>query len=181
MKYTQIISALILSLFAFSASANIIADDDYNRTIILIDGDPYLVDLDDEGDLVDAIVPVPEYFVSEASHAVLVDRRSEDYASELANIKSRLLIFSEDSALIDQVAVDHVRDLARLYSKGYINEINIGAAHADTDQDEALAAHRISAVYHLLRDFGVQEEDITADMKNYQSDLPNLYVTMDIR
>lgn len=181
MKYTQIIIGFILASLSITISAYAFADEDMNRTIILIDGDPYLVDLDMDGDLVDAIAPVPDYFVSEESHLALVDRVSDDYESELANIKSRLLIFDEDSALMNQGAVDHVRDLARLYSKGYIDEISIEAAHEDTFKDEALAAYRIATVYQMLKDFGVKEEDIFADMKYYKSDLPNVYVRMNIQ
>jgi hypothetical protein len=78
------------------------------------------------------------------------------------------------------VAVNHIRDLARLYSKGFIETIHISAAYEDSQTDEVLAAHRIKTIYQMLKDFGVSDGSITADMKKYKSDLPNVYVRLNI-
>ena len=73
--------------------------------------------------------------------------------------------------MLNDIAVNHIRDLARLYSRGILQNINITAGHTDEFDDEALAAYRIDAIFQLLKDFGVEEGDISADMKIYKSEL----------
>lgn len=175
---TTITAALVLILnsLAFGAS-----DNDLNKTIILVNGVPFFVEMNENGNQIEKIATVPTYFTSNETHNEILDKVSSDYEDEYDNIKSRLLIFPEEQAMLDQVAVDHIRDLARLYTKGYIQSINISAAHLDNNIDEALAAHRISSVYQMLKDFGIEDEGITADMKQYRSDLPNVFVQLKIK
>ena len=173
------LTALAYSLLCVQL-ANATSYGNVNRTIILIDGDPYMVDLESNGDVIDQIAQVPEYFESKETHEEILEEINEDYENEKDNIKSRLLIFPEGMSIMDSVAVDHVRDLARIYHKGYISNVHITAAHVDDFSDEALAAQRVDVIFHMLRDFGVNEEGITADMKEYSSDLPNVYVQLKI-
>ena len=176
---SSLVTALTIVLF-FGSYLWAAPIEGINRTIILIDGTPYLVDMDEQGQEIDKIVPIPSYFISSDSHDLIVDRESREYEEELPNIKSRLLVFTEDVALLDNVMVDHIRDLARLYAKGYIESVHISAAHQTSYGDEALAAHRINVIYQMLRDFGVKNNDITADIKRYKSDLPNVYIRLNI-
>ena len=167
-------------IFTFSSTSFALENEDLKRTIILINGTPYFVEMNEEGQKIDKIVAVPTYFKTAEAHEEIVKEANLDYEEELPNMKSRLLIFQEDQATLDQTAVNHIRDLARLYAKGYIDNIKITAAHFDDHADEALAAYRVSSIYQMLKDFGVEDEGITADMKQYKSDLPNVYVQMHI-
>lgn len=167
-------------MFTFSTTTSALENEDMKRTIILVNGTPYFVEMDEEGKKIDKIVAVPTYFKSPESHDEIITKVNSDYEEELPNMKSRLLIFKEDQAILEQPAVDHIRELARLYTKGYIESINITAAHYDEDKDEALAAYRVNSIYQMFKDFGVDDEGITADMKQYKSDLPNVYVQLRI-
>ena len=166
---------------SFSITNTAIAAEDMSKTIILINGTPYFVEMDENGRQIEKIVAVPTYFRSNESHDEILEKANSDYEDELPNLKSRLLIFEEDQAILDQIAVDHIRDLARLYAKGYVQSINITAAHYDNNKDEALAAYRVNAIYQMFKDFGVDDEGIVADMKEYKSDLPNVYVQLKIK
>lgn len=180
MKNAQLILAVVTLISVLFTSAGATSLNDDNRTIILINGAPFVVNLDQKGDLVETIAWVPEYFASSESHNDIVSRIADDYEVEKNNIKSRLLIFEEDKAILDYMAVEHIRDMSRLYSKGYIQSINISAAHTNDFEDEALAANRINVIYQMLKDFGVDDNGITADMKHYKSDLPNQFIRLNI-
>ena len=135
--------------------------------------------MDSEGGVVEKFAKVADYFESDESHDLMVYRISEEYESAMAyELNARLIIFEEDNSLLDQFAVDHIREVATLFSKGFINEIEITAGHTEDFTDEAIAAHRINTIYQLFKDFGVDDESIRADMKIYQSDLPNQFVTI---
>ena len=178
-------AALILSIFFFGTGLHFNAfanpANDLNRTIILIDGIPFLVDLDVEGGVIEHLAAVPNYFKSPESHEMMVVRISGEYESALVSeMKARLIIFEEDDSILNRHAIDHIRDIATLHAKGFVNEINITAGHAEDSSDEEVTAHRINAIHQLLNDFGVEDENIQADMKIYQSDIPNQFVTISI-
>jgi hypothetical protein len=180
MKNSIVLIILALLTTAFTAHANPIENENLFRTIILINGTPFLVELNGEGKVLQRFTMVPDYFETPETHDYIVSRVSETYDDELALLaNSRLIIFQEEKALLDETAVNHIREFARLYSNGRVLNINITAGHQDDFQDEALAAHRIEAVFQLLKDFGVEEGDISADMKIYKSDLPNQFVKID--
>lgn len=187
----NLFAPILVSLIFFASAFNLNANDDRSpyalmnkyliKTIILINGTPFLVDLDEEGDVVRNYVMVADYFESLESHESMVSRMSTEYEAEMAHLQnSRLIIFPEDLALLNDTAVDNIRDVARLYSKGFLQNINITASHDDDNSDEALANYRVDAVYQLLTDFGVEEGDISADMKIYKSDVPNQFVKIDL-
>ncbi len=187
----NLFAPILVSLIFFASAFNLNANDDRSpyalmnkyliKTIILINGTPFLVDLDEEGDVVRNYVMVADYFDSLESHESIVSRMSTEYEAEMAHLQhSRLIIFPEDLALLNDTAVDNIRDVARLYSKGFLQNINITASHDDDNSDEALANYRVDAVYQLLTDFGVEEGDISADMKIYKSDVPNQFVKIDL-
>jgi len=187
----NLFAPILVSLIFFASAFNLNANDDRSpyalmnkyliKTIILFNGTPFLVDLDEEGDVVRNYVMVADYFESLESHESMVSRMSTEYEAEMAHLQnSRLIIFPEDLALLNDTAVDNIRDVARLYSKGFLQNINITASHDDDNSDEALANYRVDAVYQLLTDFGVEEGDISADMKIYKSDVPNQFVKIDL-
>jgi len=182
MKNTILITALLLLAqvnTAFSIDSHI--GDNLKKTIILINGAPFLVEVNEEGKVVYNYLPVHDYFVSNESHDNLVEKAEEKYEEELALLSnSRLIIFDETSSLLNESAVDNIRELAKLYNRGVLQNINITAGHVEKENDEITADDRINAISQLLSDFGVKEGDISADVKIYRSELPNQFVKIDL-
>jgi len=181
MKNSIILFALFSLITTTTTYATPINNDKLFKTIILINGAPFLVELDNEGNVIHNYIMVSDYFNSSESHEDLISIASNEYESEIAAMnKSRLIIFNEESSLLNDTAVDNIRDLAKLYSKGLLQNINITAGQVEENDDEGTATFRIDAITQLLQDFGVREGDISANVKIYRSELPNQFVKIDL-
>ena len=175
-----LVSALTLSANDNKSPYNV-TDEYFLTTIILINGIPFLVELDREGDVVFNYTEVSDYFDSSEPHESMVSRLSHKYDSEFAFLQnSRLIIFQENLSMLNSTAIDNIRDVARLYNQGFLQNINITASHEESRNDETLASYRVDAISQLLIDFGVRKGDISADMKIYKSDIPNQFVKIDL-
>ena len=180
-------NAILISIFALITSAlfanptNDLRDGDIKKTIILINGAAFLVDINEEGQVLNNYLLVPDYFTSNDTHENLVEKAEEEYADEVATLnRSKLIIFGEESALLDEAAVDNIRELANQYNIGSLQNINITAGHIEAKDDETTVDDRINAISQMLQDFGVEEGDISADIKIYRSELPNQFVKIDL-
>ena len=177
---------LITALLVFAQATNVFANDtkigeNLKKTIILINGAPFLVDINEEGRIIQNYLLVQDYFVSNESHENLVEKAEEEYEDEIAMLNnSRLIIFDETSALLNEAAIDNIRDLANLYNRGTLQNINITAGHVENEDDGITVDDRINAISQMLEDFGVKEGDISADVKIYRSELPNQFVKIDL-
>ncbi|MEE9373300.1 MAG: hypothetical protein V3V00_09630 [Saprospiraceae bacterium] len=182
MKNAILITVLFfLAQAGYSLSLDIHTGDELKKTIILINGAPFLVDIDHNGKVVNNYLLVHNYFTSNDSHENLVVKAESEYEEEVAFLNSsRLIIFNETSTLLNEVAVNNIRDLANLYNRGVLQNVNITAGQVSKDIDEPNTESRINAITQLLRDFGVKEGDISADIKLYRSDLPNQFVKIDL-
>lgn len=182
MKNAILLTLMLLFSQALMANDTETKDgDNLKKTIILINGAPFLVDLDENGKVVYNYLLVSDYFKSDESHENLVEKAEEDYDEEIAMLSnSRLIIFDETSALLNEAAIDNIRELANQYNRGILQNINITAGHEETEDDEIKVEDRISAISQLLLDFGVEEGDISADIKIYRSELPNQFVKVDL-
>lgn len=182
MKNAILISIILFiaqATSAFSLEAN--TNDILKKTIILINGAPFLVDIDENGKVINNYLLVQDYFISDDSHADLVVKAEEEYEEEVAILNNtRLIIFNESSSLLNEIAVDNIRELATLYNNGVLQNINITAGHVEKENDDATVEDRIGAISQLLHDFGVKEGDISADIKIYRSELPNQFVKIDL-
>lgn len=151
------------------------------KTIILINGTPFLVEMDANGTVLHNYLLVKNYFDSNDTHESLVAKASKEYDDEIEMLNnSRLVIFNEESSLLNDVAVDHIRDLADKYSRGVLQNINITAGRTTQNNDTIMATYRVDAIAQLLQDFGVAEGDISRDIKIYRSELPNQFVKIDL-
>ena len=182
MKNAILLTVILLFAQVLDASTSDNKEgNDIKRTIILINGAPFLVDIDDSGKVVYNYLLVENYFESSDSHENLVEKAEEEYNEEIAVLSnSRLIIFNEQSSLLDEMAVDNIRELANLYNRGALQNINITAGYQPNQKDELDAEDRISAISQLLLDFGVKEGDISANVKIYRSELPNQFVKIDL-
>ena len=182
MKNAIFISLILLLAQVLNASTSDLKEgNEIKKTIILINGAPFLVDIDDTGKVVYNYLLVENYFKSEETHENLIEKAEEEYNEELSMLSnSRLIIFDEQSSLLDDMAVDNIRELANKYNSGILQNINITAGYQPNERDEIEAEDRISAISQLLLDFGVKEGDISADLKIYRSELPNQFVKIDL-
>jgi len=183
MKNAILISVLTLITSTIFANTYTPTHDveDVKKTIILINGIAVLVDIDANGKVINNYLLVPDYFSSNDAHDLLVEKAEVEYEEELAILdRSKLIIFGEESAMLNEAAVDNIRTLANLYNYGSIQNVNITAGHVENADDEDTVNDRINAITQMLEDFGVKEGDISADVKIYRSELPNQFVKIDL-
>jgi len=183
MKNAILISVLTLITSTIFANTYTPTHDveDVKKTIILINGMAVLVDIDANGKVINNYLLVPDYFSSNDAHDLLVEKAEVVYEEELAILdRSKLIIFGEESAMLNEAAVDNIRTLANLYNYGSIQNVNITAGHVENADDEDTVNDRINAITQMLEDFGVKEGDISADVKIYRSELPNQFVKIDL-
>ena len=94
--------------------------------------------------------------------------------------RSRLIIFSEASTILNDSAVDNIRHISQSYQRGELQNINITAGYHQDKSDEVTTTDRIETITRLLKDFGVAEGDISANMKIFKSDIPNRFVKIEL-
>ena len=152
------------------------------KTIILINGSPFLVELDKDGKVIQNYLIVADYFESDHTHTELIKLAEEKYAvEEAANLnRSRMVIFHDESTILNDVAIDNIRHISQSYHIGDLQNINITAGYLENMEDEITTADRIKAISNLLMDFGVEEGDISANMKIFKSDIPNQFVKIEL-
>ena len=181
MKRT-IITLVTTAVFAtVSMASHTTPITDFFRTIILINGTPFLVEMDNDGNLLKNISVVSDYFETNESHENLVRKASDVYEEELARLdNSRLIIFEEENSILNNVAINNIRDLATKYNQGLLQNIRLTAGQTQSLGDESLTGYRVQAIFQMLVDFGVEATDISADFKVYKSELPNQFVKIDL-
>ena len=171
---------LIFWSFALDAQTELI------RTIVLINGLPYMVDVTEEGDILEIYQNVPEYFSSTSGHENLVQQYSKDLKPQIASItffekqeepvpsfseensqpiilgNNQYIGFSPERAILLAAAVDQIRLISESFQRGEIRNISITSYHIDTYRSRSLARNRASAIKGLLEAFGMPKSLITA-------------------
>jgi len=148
------------------------------RTIILINGDPHLVVIDDRGNLVETIQAVPYYFASDLTHEEIVaglsrqlkDENSVFYANNEDRFVSKdeidvaenveLIQFLPQKALLNREAVNRIRQIANEYRKGGIDKISLSIIQKSTNVSRLLTENRMNSVKDLMVAFGVDSTDL---------------------
>lgn len=148
-------------------------------TIILINGTPHLVNLDDEGHILEIIQTVPYYFESDLTHEEIMDgllkQKNQDQKSFYASNEDRFIApeevdiletaefirFISGKALLDRVAVNRIRQISNDYANGGVSNINLNIIYENTTISELLTDNRLASVRDLLIAFGVNEYDIS--------------------
>ena len=147
-------------------------------TIILINGEPHLVVIDDLGYLVETIQTVPYYFSSSLSHEQIVqglseqlkDEKSTFYASNEDRFVSKdeidvaenaeFIKFLPSKALLNREAVNRIRAIAQDYLDGGIDQITLSIVYDDTSISQKLTDNRVNSVRDLMIAFGISGEDV---------------------
>jgi hypothetical protein len=176
---------LLITIFTLNS---IFVDAD-KPSIILINGVAHLVILDDNGQIKETLQAVPYYFDSDLSHeeivAGLVDQMSKDTRIAFTQNATRIpkseidilenaefIRFIPGKALLDRIAVDRIRKIAKDYVDGGIEKLILDIAFKDDAVSTLLADNRLDSVKDLLVAFGVEERAIEAK-KNIRNDLVN--------
>ena len=140
-------------------------------TIILINGEPYLVELSEDAHIVSVIQPVPYYFSSELTHEEIVaDLKNQlklkklgAFANTDVNVldNAEFVEFMPDRALLDKIAVDRIRRIAEDFANGSISHIQLSILYQNTSSSQLLTDNRITSVKDMLVDFGVDGNAIS--------------------
>ena len=183
MKNSRLIFALLIILSPLFAHSNVSFNDSdqVKKTIILINGSAFLVDMNVEGKIVTNYLMIEDYFTSNDTHETLIEKASKIYDLEFGILeRSKLIIFAEGSSLLDDSAVDNIRRLSTLFVKSPSQNINITFGQSENKESNILSENRVSAIRQLLKDFGVKEGDMSTDVKIYRSELPNQFVKIEL-
>lgn len=159
-------------------------------TIILINGVPYLVELDDDTNITSVLLSVPYYFQSEMSHeeivATLRQQLSTDPKKSMTQYEDIFVLdnvefieFIPKRALLDKIAVDRIRKIAVDYCNGNLSHIALNVQYADTQKSSILSENRINSVKDLLVAFGVDDTAISSVSSLNKEDDMNPYVRIE--
>ena len=177
---TKSLSVLLLAFLSICGRAQ----DDVMKAIVLINGDAFLVDVLENGDITTIYQEVKNYFKSGESHESMMRRlvpgaRSKEgnlvfYEKEAEPVPSftkenkrkivtgnqQYIGFSPNKALLLKPAVDQIRKIAEAYTSSSIQVIDISSYHDNSYRTKALARNRAKAIKDLLVAFGVKPSAI---------------------
>lgn len=188
--------SILISLFLFIASL-FNFQDRLQTTIILINGEANLVVLDDLAYIVEVLQPVPYYFNSNLSHEDivkgLIEQRDKGDKLFYANNEDRFVSkdeidildnaefikFLSGKALLNDVAVNRIRQIANDFEDGGIEEINLSIIYKNNQVSEILTDNRLNSVRDLLIAFGVDLSSIKMQkqMRNQYDNNPFVRVS----
>ncbi len=163
------------------------------KAIVLINGDAYLVDLEEDGTIAAMYQKIENYFTTRESHGSILARLTRGERSSSGSIvfyekeiepevsfsnenklpirsgNSQYIGFSPFRALLQTEAVNQIRRIAKEYGRGKISGIHIYSYHNDTYRARALARNRSQAIKDLLSAFGVPGHIIGQEITIVQS------------
>lgn len=173
------------------------------RSIILINGEPYIADLTVNGSVVDRYQKVPDYFnsnlkdeqiiaiaekkglISEGNIELYADKLDNDDIPSLNSFRpsfddisdnKQYIAFSRNRAILNQQAVDQIRNISDAYQSGKVSKVTVNAYHFDTEASRILARNRGNAITDLLVTFGLPETNIEVNMPYGKEDDQLYYV-----
>lgn len=173
------------------------------RSIILINGEPYIADLTSNGSVLDRYQKVPEYFTSQLNDEQIIAMAekkglisegtielyaesldSEDIPSlsefrpdiESITASKQYIAFTRNRAILNQKAVDQIRAISDAYQAGNLSSVIINAYHMDTESSRILARNRGNAITDLLITFGMPQSNIEINMPYGNQDDQLYYV-----
>lgn len=181
-------SAFLIILIMFSSGLT--AQDDPIRTVVLINGVPFLADVSTEGDILHRYQQVDNYFTTKESHRSIVSRLSdspeisgdpiavfpkqeepipsftEENKAPILSGEAQYIGFSPDKAILTKSAVDQIRKIADQYQAGQIGDILIISYHLDNYRARSLARNRARGIKELLSAFGTPREKVDFEIRD---------------
>lgn len=176
---------LALLVFAFHLYAQ-----NPTKAIVLINGQPFVVELMSDGTILKKYQGVPKYFSMAATDEAIIDQLSKqgliedsDFSvfrdtdsvpefgegpAEIDGIDvlrdQQFISFSLQRAILNRDAVDQVRTIANAYQEGRFSRVFINAYHTDTERSRRLATNRANAIADLMETFGVKPSAINVNL-----------------
>lgn len=167
-------------LLAALISTSIMANEKPITTVILIQGEPHLVDLAQDGDIVVSYGKVPSYFTSMAQHDDIVERSVAKYKEYEKNISRyiRFIAFDQSDYVLDETMVDYIRAMAVQLEDDKESTATITVAYNNQTRD--LSANRAKSIMNLLEEFGIDSDRIAIAKKKYLGSEPNQFMKLEI-
>lgn len=164
MKKVIIVLVSMFSMFALNANVDYNSANDLEPNIVLLDGIPVFVELNENGTIVNQYVEVTDYFDSVRSHAEQVEMYSDIFKDDLQQrLDAPIRNIDNSRAFLTRNAVHSLKVLAYQYEKDNIDKIKVAALKASDETD--LTETRLESIEELLTDFGVEEDDILMDVR----------------
>jgi len=160
------------------------------RTVVLINGVPYMADVSSNGDILQRYQKIDDYFTAPESHTSIVSRLSktsevtgpsivlfekqeeptpsytEENKAPILEGTSQYLGFSPQKAILTKTAVDQIRKIAEEYQAGLIGKIEILSYHHDNYRSRAIARNRARGIKELLVAFGTPYPNVDFDIRD---------------
>ncbi len=172
-----------LTVLALVFTISMIWSQEPFKAIVLINGDPFIVDLAGNGSILVRYQRVPDYFSSTTSDLAIIDQYSRqgliaeqglDFYREQIDSPSaattevmtgeQYIEFSQNRAVLNREAVDQVRAISDAFQEGRFRTVTIVSYHHDTLGSRTLAQNRSKAIADLLNTFGVPLENIIIEL-----------------
>ena len=174
MRILQVLAALCLVLLLSTPAYSL--DPNPAPTIVILDGEAILAEVDEEGAVIKKYIAYPDYFVSNKSHEEKVEEARAHYAflkkHQIDQI--RFIAFGTEILDLDEVAVANLKDISRHYMESYANEVKITAA---TREDNAKAINEaLNMIKFTLQTFGVPDQDIVIVYKQDVGEEPTQFI-----
>lgn len=171
-KSPQVLFFVLISFFittAFTLTDN-------TTTIVVIDGKALLVDLNEQGEIVNTYMEFPEYFKSNKDHSEKVKDARATYTrlTEEQMDQIRFIALADEGWELDEFMVTNLSDLAEHYHQTYANQIEITAARNRYNKN--ILTSNINRIKELLISFDVAPNDIAIDYKIDLGDEPTRFI-----
>ena len=174
-----------LLLFAFHLHAQ-----NPSKAIVLINGQPFVVELMSDGSIFKKYQGVPKYFSMTSTDEAIIDQLSKQGLIEDSDFSvlrdteetpqfgagpakidgidvlndQQYISFSLQRAILNRDAVNQVRAIADAYQEGRFARVFINAYHTDSERSRRLARNRANAIADLMETFGVNPSAINVNL-----------------
>ena len=160
MKY-PILKAFWCLAFLSVSGLTFSQEDYFNAAILVIDGQPALVTLDDRDEISDILMYLPDYFQSNRTDEEYVELLKNTYALGAIEINQRLR-FLEFPGHRDDLTSESIVDLKHL--AGLYNDSEDCLDVIVSAVSSPRSKGQIDNIIHSLRAFGIPKDDIKVEV-----------------
>ena len=158
-----IICITIISFLIGRLAADTYSEQKRITSIILIDGEAHLVDMNLQGEVIVNLGIIPSYFTSSMSDEEILDQAKIEYSGEKgAKVFLEMELDEIVQSPIDENTVDVIRDIAVKAGREPYAEVvlSISSSHQNMSQS---VQDQVDRFKNLLIDFGVPQNRIRVD------------------
>lgn len=158
-----------------------IAEDQMITTIILVEGEPQLVEMTTDGEIVETLGSVPSYFTSEMQHDDIVERSVARYDADTETRESniRFVTFEAEETILAEELVDYVREMAVEMDSDPYSSLLITMAIQPSSVN--LIEARAESIKDLFVSFGADVDRIVLRRRKYRGTEPNQFMKLELQ